>query len=161
MGFGGWQKAEKQETSLRQNTSYLLIKIHIGAGGFPYLTFFRPKLPSLKCKCVRVWWEVKLSVTIIFQLCIPAVDDKNPDKELMLLRKHNSSMKNQTFNYVVKIYWYSHLVLLMLFNCVFYTQFVIHSTFDIFGCVFKLTGDIIQYRRGLRLVDRFHTYVTT
>lgn len=35
--------------------------------------------------------EVKLSVNIIFQLCIPAAEDKNTDKTLMLLRKHGAS----------------------------------------------------------------------
>lgn len=78
-----------KETRPGQNTSYLLIKIHIRAAGFFLPHFFRPKLLSSRCKCVRAWQEVNLSVTIMFQLRIPAVDDKKPDKTLMLLRKHN------------------------------------------------------------------------
>lgn len=56
--------------------------------------------------------EVKLSVNITFQLHIPAVDDKDPDKELMFLLKHNPSMKIHTSNTVVKMYWYQHLVIM-------------------------------------------------
>lgn len=47
----------------------------------------------------------------MFQLRIAAVGDKKPDKRLMLLRKHSSSMKTQTSNMVVEIYRYEHLVL--------------------------------------------------
>lgn len=48
-----------------------------------------PILHTLKCPCLMK--EVKLSVNISFQLCIPVGDNKNTDKALMLLQKHGAS----------------------------------------------------------------------
>lgn len=86
--------------------------------------------------------EVKLSVNIIFQLCIPATDDKNTDKALMLLRKHGASkLPSALLRFTDTNIWYSK-------TC--HLEYV--SMFVMFG---TLSG----IKHVSRLVNRLHTHM--
>lgn len=80
----------------------------------------------------------------MFQQRIPAVDEK-PDKTLMFLRKHGSSMTTQASN-TVKIYRYPYFVLLRFSYII---AFIIQYAFDSCCSVFEYISATIQYQRVL------------
>lgn len=86
--------------------------------------------------------EVKLSVNIIFQLCIPAADDKNTDKALMLLRKYGASkLPSALLRFTDTNMWYSKTCHLEYF-----------SMFVMFGTLFGI-------KHVSSLVNRLHTHM--